>query len=247
MLSEIGRTYIAGLLSPTSFIGLILIVGVVLLWKGRVRVAKLALTVAAVCFVISTLAPLKYSLYSGLEESYSPVPNDYKFVVVLGGKIYPHDHQPVSSQITPSLLSRLSHAIALVKKKPDATLVLTGNGAESKTEAEVMEAFALEMGVEKNKIFVEKKSMNTQDHPLYLKSLLQGKKFVIVTSAYHMKRAVGLFRAQGLEGYPSPTDYQNKHPLGASSFVMRGENLAALDRVVTEFYSTVFQKMKSLL
>jgi uncharacterized SAM-binding protein YcdF (DUF218 family) len=247
MLSEIGRTYIAGLLSPTSFIGLLLVIGVVMLWKGRVRLAKYSLTIAAICFVICSLAPLKYSLYSGLEEPYSLVPNDYKFVVVLGGKIYPHDHQPISSQITPSLLSRLSHAIALVKKNPDATLVLTGNGAELKTEAEVMEAFALEMGVEKNKIFVEKKSMNTQDHPLYLKSLLQGQKFVIVTSAYHMKRAMHLFRAQGLEGYASPTDFQNKHPLGASSLIMRGENLAALDRVVTEFYSTIFQKIKSLL
>ena len=246
MLSEIGRTYIAGLLSPTSFIGLILIIGVVLLWKGRVRLAKFALTTATVAFVICSLAPLKYSLYSGLEVPYSLVPNDYKYVVVLGGKIYAHEHQPVSSQITPSLLSRLSHAIALVKKKPDATLVLTGNGAESKTEAEVMESFALEMGVDKDKIFVEKKSMNTQDHPLYLKSLLQGQKFVIVTSAYHMKRAVSLFKAQGLEGYPSSTDYQNKHPLGASSFIMRGENLSALDRVVTEFYSTIWQKIKSL-
>lgn len=246
MFSEIGRTYIAGLLSPTSFIGLALLVATILLWKKKVVIAKWIVTVCAVGFLILATAPLRYSLYSGLEDSPQTIPNDYEYVVVLGGKIFPHENHPISSQITPSLLSRLSHAASMVIARPDVKLILTGNGAESKTEAEVMESFALQMGIAKDRIILEKKSMNTADHPIYLKSILQGKKFVIVTSAYHMKRAMELFRRHGLEGYAAPTDYQNKQNLGLSSFIMRGENLSAMDRLFTELYSSLWQKIKSL-
>lgn len=246
MFSEIGRTYIAGLLSPTSFIGIFLIAGLVLLFKGKMKYAKVLLSVGVVSFVLMTMAPLKYVVYKSLEPKGYPAKTEITHVVVLGGKIFPNDQHPISSQITPSLLSRLTYAIAIVKAMPGTTLVLTGNGAGEKTEADLMELFALQMGVEKERIILEKESMNTDDHPKYLKPLLAGKKFGIVTSAYHMNRALRAFAAHGLYGHPLPTDYQNKNSLSASSFIMRGENLSSLDRVFTEFYSSFWTRIKSI-
>lgn len=245
MFSEIGRTYIAGFFSPTSLLGLCLIVGLVLLLRNKTKLAKVFLSVGVIAFVVMSMAPLKWGIYSALEEAPSKIPTDFKYVVVLGGKIYPNEKHPISSQITPSLLSRLAYAVELIKSHPGKTLVLTGNGAESKTEADLMEQFALKMGITKEQIVLEKKSMNTEQHPLYLKSLLQNQKFVIVTSAYHMPRAIKLFKAQGLEGYPAPTDYQNKHDFSLSSLIMRGENFAALDRAFTEFYSSLWNNIKT--
>lgn len=245
MFSEIGRTYIAGFFSPTSLLGFLFLIGLVCLLKNKVKAAKLLFSAGVIAFFVMATSPLKMGLYSALEVESSKLPNDFKYVVVLGGKIYPNENHPVSSQITPSLLSRLSYAVELVKSKPGTVLVLTGNGAERKTEAELMEQFALGMGIPKEQIFLEKKSMNTEQHPLYLKSLLQNQKFVIVTSAYHMQRAIKIFKAQGLEGYPAPTDYQNKHGLTLSSLIMRGENLSALDRAFTEFYSSLWNNLKS--
>lgn len=245
MVSEIGRTYIAGFLSPTSLLGFFFIIGLIFLLKNKIKFAKIVFTVGTLAFVLMSMAPLKMALYSVLETEQTKIPDDFKYVVVLGGKIYPNDNHPLSSQITPSLLSRLTYAIELVKAHPGTTLVLTGNGAEKKSEADLMGDFALAMGVSREQIILEKLAMNTEQHPLYLKSLLQNQKFVIVTSAYHMKRAMGLFKRQGLEGYPAPTDYQNKHNFSLSSLIMRGENFAALDRVITEFYSSLWNNIKT--
>ena len=244
MLSEIGRTYIAGLFSPTSFIGILLVTGLILLWKNK-KSAKIVLSFGVLFFIIASTAPLKTFLFSTLESNEGQKPHNLDYIVVLGGKIFPHAQHPLSSQITPSLLSRLSYAIALAKGKPGSKLVLTGNGAEQKTEAELMYEFAKQMGIEPERIIMEKESMNTSDHPRYLKKLLNGKQFGIVTSAYHMPRALRLFKAQGLNGIPYPTDFQNKQELNPASFIMRGENFAALDRVMTEFYSSLWNIIKS--
>jgi len=109
----------------------------------------------------------------------------------------------------------------------------------------LMYEFAKQMGIEPERIIMEKESMNTSDHPKYLKKLLTGKQFAIVTSAYHMPRALRIFKAQGLNGHPYPTDFQNKQELNSASLIMRGENLAALDRVFTEFYSSLWNLIKS--
>ncbi len=193
-------------------------------------------------FLLLSTAPLKTLLYSFLEVPSSPLPQDYRYVVVLGGKIFPNDNHPVSSQLTASVLGRLSYGVALTLKNSDAMLVVTGNGSGEVPEAIRMKEFAMGLGVPEGRIIVEKESMNTSDHPVYLKSILKNQKFLIVTSAYHMKRALFNFRAHGLDGFPAPTDYMNKKSggLAADSFIMRGENLSLMDRFVTEIYSTIW-------
>ena len=246
MISEFFRTYIAGLLSPTSFLGVMLIIGTILLWKKKQRSGKIIITISAIGFLLLTTAPLKTILYSFIEVPAVKIPSDYKYVVVLGGKIFPNDAHPVSSQLTPSVLGRLSHGVALTLKNPDSILIVTGNGSGEVPEAIRMKEFAQGLGVPEERIVVEKESMNTSEHPVYLKSILKDQKFLIVTSAYHMKRALLNFRAHGLEGIPAPTDYMNKRSDGleADSIIMRGENLSAMDRIMTEFYSTIWTAIR---
>lgn len=239
MISEIFRTYVAGFLSPTFFTGLCLILGTVLLWKNKLS-GKILVTIAAFFFVIISAAPLRYGFYKMTEMDPSPIPDDYKYVVVLGGKITPNPKHPVSSQISGTLLSRLSHGINLVNAKPGSILIVTG-----KPEQELMEKFALNMGLPKERIFVEKESMNTMDHPRYLQSILKDQKFVLVTSANHMKRSLSNFEAMGLHGYPAPTDYANKKDsLDLESLILRGENFAMMDKWVTELYSTMWTHVR---
>lgn len=246
MISEIFRTYVAGILSPTAFLGFLLILSTLLLWKKKIRSAKYLLTAATLVFTMLATSPLKTLLYSLMEVEGNSVNNDYDYVVVLGGRIFPNDNHPVSSQITASLLSRLSYGVALTLRRPDSKLILTGSGPGEVPEAILMKKFANEMGLSNERIILEQESMNTSEHPLYLKSILKDKKFLIVTSAYHMKRALIHFRAHGLEGAPAPTDYMNKDQdgLGLGSMIPRGENFSAMDRVFTELYSTIWTSIK---
>lgn len=246
MISDIFRTYVAGLLSPTSFLGILLIISTLLLWKGKLKTGKVLVTITTGLFILLSTGPVKTIFYSLFEAETKVAPEDYQYVVVLGGKIFPNEAHPLSSQISPSLLSRLSHGVALTLRNPESKLIVTGNGAGEIEEAQLMKNFALQMGVSPDRIIVEDKSMNTQDHPVYLEPILKGKKFLLVTSAYHMRRAIRNFRAHGLEGTPAPTDYMNKDQEGisAESFIMRGENLSLIDRLMTETYSTIWTAIR---
>lgn len=249
MISEIFRTYVAGLLSPTAFVALALVTGLTLLFKNKTKSAKVVLLIGTISFLVISTAPLRYFLFNALETSPMEIPRDYRFVVVLGGRIFPNEAHPTSSQITPGLLSRLAYGVALTQKNPDSKLVVTGNGAGEIPEAFLMEKFALEMGLPKERVIREAESMNTKDHPKYLAPILGKEKFLIVTSAYHMERALHNFRAHGLEGIAAPTDYMNKkkNGLDAESLIPRGENFSAMDKWMTEFYSTLWTHTRKLI
>lgn len=242
MVSEIFRTYINALFAPTSIIGLFLLIGVALLWKGKIKIARMVLTVAAVCFLVSTLSPLRYALYSLIESSPEIVTKPYKYVVVLGARTFTREGYPVSSQLSSSLMARMIEGVRLAHANPESILIVTGNGAGPVPEANLMYEAAIALGIKKERIIAERESMNTKDHPVYLKSILKNDPFVMVTSAYHMSRAIKNFRAHGLEPIPMPTDYVNKQqsPFGLENLIMRGENLSALDRWFSELYSRIW-------
>lgn len=242
MVSEIFRTYINALFAPTSIIGIFLMVGVALLWKEKIKAARIVLTIALFGFVIATLSPLRYSLYSLIENAPEKVSTPYKYVVVLGARTFPREGYPVSSQLSPSLMARMVEGVRLVHENPQSILVVTGNGAGPQPEANLMYDAAVAMGISKERIIAERESMNTKDHPVYLKPILKNDPFVMVTSAYHMSRAIKNFRAHGLEPIPMPTDYVNKqaNPFGLENLIMRGENLSALDRWFSELYSRIW-------
>lgn len=246
MFSEIMRTYVAGILSPTTLIALLLITSLYCLKKHYLKTVKVLLLTTTILYALFTTSPLRYGLYSLIETDPVNFPQDYKYVVVLGARIYPNDQHPLSSQLSSTLLSRISYGIELVNKKPGSLLIVTGNGAGKIPEAHLMGDYALSLGLPKDKLIIEDKSMNTKDHPIFLRPILKDQKFVIVTSAYHMNRALKNFKANNLEGYGAPTDYVNSTGLGFGSLILRGENLAQLDRWFSEIYSKTWTEIRLL-
>jgi uncharacterized SAM-binding protein YcdF (DUF218 family) len=242
MVSEIFRTYINPFFAPTSLIGIILIVGCVLLWKNKIKPAKIFISLGVVGYVLCSLAPLRFALYSLIESSHEKVTRPYKYVVVLGAKTFYRPDYPISSQLSPSLMARVIEGVRLVHENPESILIVTGNGAGEVPEANLMYEAALALGIAKERIIVDRESMNTKDHPVYLKPILKNEAFVMVTSAYHMERAIKNFRTHGLNPIPMATDYINKQPspFTLENMIMRGENFAALDRWVSEMYSRLW-------
>lgn len=242
MVSEIFRTYILALVSPTSLIGIILILGLVLLWKKKEKNAKITLSVGVALFIISGLAPIRFGLFKLLETPPVKISEPYKYVVVLGAKTFALPEYPISTQLSPTLLARVTEGVRLVMQSPDSILVVTGKGTGTIAEASLMYDAAIALGIPKERIIVENKSMNTKEHPVYLKPILKDDSFVMVTSAYHMSRAIVNFKAHGLNPIPFPTDYMNRteSPFSIEHLIMRGENFAALDRWSSEMYSRLW-------
>ncbi len=73
-----------------------------------------------------------------------------------------------------------------------------------------------EWDVKSEDIVLETKATDTKDHPIYVKKIVGKDRFILVTSASHMPRAMALFRKHGMEPIAAPTDYMVKEREGVS-------------------------------
>ena len=103
---------------------------------------------------------------------------------------------------------RLVEGIRLFRKLPESKLLLSGSGAfDPVPEAEVMAEVAVSLGVDPRKLVLEPKSRDTKDQATMVQRIVGGDRFVLVTSAYHMPRAVSLFRNRGMRPIPAPAGH----------------------------------------
>ena len=179
-----------------------------------------------VTIAIGLLGFLSYGAVSNilvkpLERQYPPITDfqllkDVKWIVVLGGGSGVDPSLPVSTYLSDASLFRVSEGVYIHNRLPGSKLIMTGgSGFEGITPvAEVMADTAEEWGVDRENIFIEKKAGDTKDHPIYVKEIVGKDKFILVTSASHLPRAMAVFRKQGMEPIPAPTDYMVKEREG---------------------------------
>ena len=87
--------------------------------------------------------------------------------------------------------------------------LMNGGSAEAEFAARLLES----LGVERSRITLEDRSRNTVENAVFSKALIQpksGDRWLLVTSAYHMPRAIGVFRKGGLSGRTYPVDRRTR-------------------------------------
>ena len=180
----------------------------------------LAVLVLATTYLLS-IPPVAESLIATLEARYPPlerVPPDTEAIVVLGGANLPASPEYPGGWLGDSSLQRVHYAARLAKGN-DLPVFTTGGspldtgGATGRTMARVL---AGHLGIERARIHEETASRNTAEHVPMLKPLLDGRRrVVLVTTAWHMPRAMATFEAGGLDPTAAPTDY---HPRYGADF-----------------------------
>ena len=63
------------------------------------------------------------------------------------------------------------------------------------------------MGVSKYNILMQEEPRDTEEEALYVKRIVKNKPFILVTAAYHMPRAMELFKKEGLSPIAAPTNF----------------------------------------
>ena len=109
---------------------------------------------------------------------------------------------------------RLSEAAILARRYPNAMVVFSGgtfgNRPEAATEAFIAKRFLADLGVDESRIVLESRSLSTAQNAAFTRDLLMpqpGQRWLLVTSASHMPRAVGSFRRAGFPVIPYPVGY----------------------------------------
>ena len=182
-------------------------------WRGTFRL----LTAAAVLFLaICAFSPLASLVLRPLEDRF-PRPaltGTPTGVIVLGGTIDEVITFARGSVALTDGAERLTEAVVLLRRFPDLRLVFTGGSGRLKpgpvTESDAARRFWTELGIPVERMSFEDRSRDTWENAVFTKEMLQpnpGETWLLVTSAAHMPRSVGIFRKLGFQVVPWPVDY----------------------------------------
>lgn len=205
-------------LAPANLLVILLLLGGVGSLAGYRRIGRGLLAAGIAGFVAVGFTPLGALVLRPLEDRFPqpsadmPPPDG---IVVLGGSTdeiisAARDQATISDAAT-----RVTAAVELARRYPAARLMFSGGSGRllphARTEAEDTRRLWIGLGVAPERITVEDRSRNTDENARFTAALVRpapGARWLLVTSAFHMPRAVGLFRAAGFPVIPYPVDYR---------------------------------------
>jgi uncharacterized SAM-binding protein YcdF (DUF218 family) len=206
---------------PGNFILFVMLLGAAMIWfpEGRTRrFGRWILTLNALICMALASSSLSDTLMTPLENRF-PIPTELPAhidgIVVLGGAI-DSETSLARNQITLTADGmRLTTAIEIARAHPEARIVFTGGSGQlggEIPEAPFAKRFFVDMGIDPTRITIESKSRNTYENAIFTKALIDPKPdqtWVLITSAFHMPRAVGVFRKAGWPVIPYPVAYHS--------------------------------------
>ncbi|MCW2246684.1 uncharacterized SAM-binding protein YcdF (DUF218 family) [Azospirillum fermentarium] len=210
-----------GLLAPANALLWMLVGGLVLSLRPRRRRLGLGLVwTAAAVFTALALLPVGAWLGHPLEDRFprpAVLPERVGGIIVLGGAVEP----PIAaSRGDPALngaAERLLSFVELARRYPDAPLIATGGAGlvwdSGQKEGDVVVAVLKQMGFDTGRVMVENLSRNTWENALFSRPLADpqpGAPWILITSAVHMPRSVGIFRRQDWPVIPYPVDFRTR-------------------------------------
>jgi uncharacterized SAM-binding protein YcdF (DUF218 family) len=209
---------LGAMLLPTNFLIGVGVVGAILLLTRFARLGRKLVISSVLLLVVCGLSPLGSLLLYPLEQRFPPwdagrgAPDG---IIVLGGSIDADLSVAHGSSVVRSSPDRVIVAAALALRYPNARVVFSGGSANlisnDAREADFAGAIFESLGVAKSRLIMERSSRNTVENAEFSKALVApkaGERWLLVTSAFHMPRSVGLFRKAGFAVDPCPVDWR---------------------------------------
>jgi uncharacterized SAM-binding protein YcdF (DUF218 family) len=235
------------MLLPTNFLIGLCLIGAMLLATRFASLGRKLVIICAVLLAICGFSPLGNWVLYPLESRFPPwdatkgAPDG---IVVLGGSIGTELSAAHDVPVFKAAADRLITAAALARQYPNARLVFSGGSANLIWEDAGHESdYALmvfeSLGVSRQRWTIEQRSRNTQENAEFSKALAApkaGERWLLVTSAYHMPRSVGLFRKAGFPVEPYPVGWLTGKRADLLRFSIRAvDGLDAVDTGIREW------------
>ncbi|MGQ3671651.1 YdcF family protein [Xanthobacter sp. TB0136] len=205
--------------APSNALVLLLALAVVMLVIGWRWIGRVFLVVSVGGLVVFGFSPLANYILSPLEERFPQFHDDGRpitGILVLGGAELPDiglaRGQPAFSEAGERIIMFAEYA----RRYPEARLAFIGGSGALMPEgvgreAQMMRESLTALGIDPARVELEEYSRNTAENALFAKRLLQpkaGENWLLITSAFHMPRAVGCFRAVDFPIIPAPVDFR---------------------------------------
>ena len=204
-------------LRPDSLL-MLLLAASWLVWHRRPRLARGVLGATVIAMAGIAAWPVQSLLFTPLEDRFPPpaVPEAVAGIIVLGGAELA-DLTAARDQVQLNAgAERITAAMALALQHPTATVIFSGGSGNLRggaAGADVARRVFADLGLSPDRLRLEAASRNTAENAAMTRALLMpeaGQRWLLVTSAYHMPRAVAAFCAAGWTGLiPYPVDYRS--------------------------------------
>lgn len=206
------------MLLPTNFLIGIGVIGALLLVTRFKSLGRRLMVLSVLMLAVCGFSPLGNWLLYPLESRFPPwdaargAPDG---IIILGGSIDADLSVAHGTAVVHSAADRIIAAAVLARQYPNARIVFSGGSANlisnDAKEADYAGALLESLGVAKARLTMERRSRNTQENVEFSKAMVapkSGERWLLVTSAFHMPRSVGLFRKAGFAVEPYPVDWR---------------------------------------
>jgi uncharacterized SAM-binding protein YcdF (DUF218 family) len=206
--------------SPINLLLFAALIGVLLCFGPRARFGRGLALAAVLILVAAATLPLGMLLIAPLEDRFPLPPSDLpppEGIIVLGGAIDDGVSRARGQTVFDEGGERLTEAVVLAKRFPQARVVYTSGSSsftgETSTEALQARKLMSQMGIAPERVTIEDKSRNTDENARFTAAIVHpqpSQRWIVVTSAFHMPRAMGLFEKAGFHPIAYPVAFRTR-------------------------------------
>ena len=206
------KKIIGAWIKPLPLSVILMLVGGMLMWRQRRRLGKGCLALGMVMLVLFSNGWVAQQLVAPLERQY-PAYNGQQvaYILVLGGFHRSAQGIPESSLLERDTLHRLVEGLRLARLNTEAKLILSGYAFDDDiSNAEAYRQVALSLGVDPGRLILMEEARDTGEELSTVATIVGDSPMALVTSAYHMPRAMALANHEHLQAVAAPTWHQYK-------------------------------------
>ena len=206
-------------MSPLNVLGICFVLVIVFSAIRRKIYAK-ALCFFSAVFLFFGIMPVGHDALTFLENRFPKpreMPRHVDGIILLGGAISTELSYARGKTVVGNSGGRLLTFLQLAERYPSAKLVVAGGSggllSQGIKEADYARELFESLGIEDGRILYERESRNTYENALFVRGLIgtpASRTWILVTSAFHMPRSIGVFQQQGMYPIPYPTAYMTE-------------------------------------
>lgn len=234
---------------PSNLMIWMTLAALLLFFIRRKRLSSVCAAGALLIYFVFACGPVSHFLLSRLEYQYpmfhpefSPAPS-VTTIVLLTGSSDPKLETPISSHPNSSSAYRILETAYIHRFYPQSRILVTGYGTTPQTLKDNLVA----LGIDEQQIIIDDHSNNTFESAHNLATDLASQRFLLVTSAGHMPRAMAVFRAQNLDPIPAPTEFKTRENILAAQYLPTPRHMVYADLAIHEYVGILWYKLSGKL
>jgi uncharacterized SAM-binding protein YcdF (DUF218 family) len=235
---------------PSNLLIVAGLLGVILMATRFARTGRVLAVTSLVLIAVFGLTPLGNILILPLEQRFPPFNDAGRApdgIVVLGGAFdAPVSHGRGEVALTDAG-DRMTAVAELARRYPAARIVFSGGSGrlllDSAKESDLAARMFASFGIAPERLAFDEDSRDTMENAAFSRRIAQpmpGERWLLVTSAYHMPRAVGVFRRAGFPVEAYPADWRTRGVIDAARpFGSLADGLKRTDTAAREWFGLV--------